>query len=318
MHGALLINKPSGISSFGVIETLQKLLRAHYGPRKRSELPKIGHGGTLDPFATGLLIVCVGNGVKLARYFLGSGKTYTGLMRFGETTVPGDPTEPVSEHMENIPQSLGVLNDWAEKLCRQPYLQTPPMHSAKKRNGVALYELAREGIEVDREAKSCTLKNFSFLNLQTGVGASHPIARADFSVECSSGTYIRTLAQDFGRLVGSVGMLDRLHRARSGVFDCNQALALPEISQAMDEGKTWSELPCWIDFNDLLSGYPKVMASALQRDALLRGQQKVLSDLLRPPAEDGSEHRALFCENTLIAVAKFENGSWGLERVFNS
>src|SRR5687767_726878 len=104
LHGALLINKHAGVSSFGIIEWMQKQLfeiAASQGPRlKRKELPKIGHGGTLDPFATGLLVVCVGDAVKLARYFLGSTKAYRGTFRFGETTIPGDPTDPISERSE--------------------------------------------------------------------------------------------------------------------------------------------------------------------------------------------------------------------------
>src|SRR3954462_4957355 len=159
MHGALLVDKHAGISSFGVIELLQRELCNHWGVR-RKELPKIGHGGTLDPFATGLLVICVGRGVKLARYFLGSDKGYEGVIRFGETTVPGDPTAPISETSPNLPTSLEDLRAMAAKLTLQPYLQTPPMHSAKKKDGRPLYELARLGIEVERDPKLCTLRTF--------------------------------------------------------------------------------------------------------------------------------------------------------------
>src|SRR5262245_16579515 len=150
MNGALLIHKEAGISSFGVIERLQKhLLNSVDGPRpKRKDLPKLGHGGTLDPFATGLLIVLVGRAVKLARYFLGAPKSYEGVIQFGKTTVPGDPTAPISETSETIPQTHEEIREIAHRLTLQPYLQTPPMHSAKKRNGKPLYELARAGIEV--------------------------------------------------------------------------------------------------------------------------------------------------------------------------
>src|SRR5688500_7150860 len=129
MNGALLINKPAGITSFGVIEALQTALMRSMGIRKR-DLPKLGHGGTLDPFATGLLVVCVGNAVKLARYFLDSHKGYRGIIRFGETTIPGDPTEPVSERSEILPAGIDELRELALRFADQPYLQTPPMHSA--------------------------------------------------------------------------------------------------------------------------------------------------------------------------------------------
>src|SRR5512140_1273341 len=131
MNGALFINKHECISSFGIIELLQKQIREQSG-LKRRDLPKLGHGGTLDPFATGLLVVLVGRGVKLARYFLGSTKTYEAVIHFGKTTIPGDPTEPISETSSILPESLEQLQDLAQRLTRQPYLQTPPMHSAKK------------------------------------------------------------------------------------------------------------------------------------------------------------------------------------------
>ena len=96
LSGALLVNKHEGTSSFGVIEELQRELASRF-QMKRKDFPKMGHGGTIDPFATGLLVVCVGKAVKLARYFLGGTKSYEGTMLFGKTTVPGDPTSPVSE-----------------------------------------------------------------------------------------------------------------------------------------------------------------------------------------------------------------------------
>ena len=105
LDGALLVNKSPGVTSFGIVEQLQRILMERSGLRRR-DLPKFGHGGTLDPFATGLLIVLVGRAVKLARYFLGSRKTYEGVIRFGETTVPGYPTSPVSESTDSVPSSI--------------------------------------------------------------------------------------------------------------------------------------------------------------------------------------------------------------------
>src|SRR4051812_27690492 len=174
------------------------MLMEQYGVKRR-DLPKLGHGGTLDPFATGMLAVCVGRAVKLARYFLGSNKTYEGVIRFGETTVPGDPTAPISETSPVIPDSLEDIRKYAKTLTLQPYLQTPPMHSAKKVDGKPLYELARQGIEIEREAKVCHLYSFEIL--------SYEKPRARFRLTCSSGTYVRTLAQDLARMMGSVALL---------------------------------------------------------------------------------------------------------------
>ena len=215
MDGAFLVNKPRGISSFGVIEIFQKYFQDEFtnknGTRpKRKHLPKFGHGGTLDPFATGLLIVLVGRGVKLARYFLGSEKGYESVIRFGQATIPGDPTSPISETSGVLPDSIEQIQEAANKFCEQEYLQIPPMHSAKKRNGVPLYELARQGIEVERKPKSCQLYRFHISAFES------PTAK--FELQCSSGTYVRTLAQDLGKSLHTVAMLDSLHRTCSGIF----------------------------------------------------------------------------------------------------
>jgi tRNA pseudouridine55 synthase len=324
LSGALLIDKPAGISSFGVIETLQRLYRERASggvPLKRRELPKIGHGGTLDPFATGLLIVCVGPAVKLARYFLGSRKSYEGVIRFGETTVPGDPTAPISETSERIPQSLVEIQSLATKLTLQDYLQTPPMHSAKKVGGKPLYELARQGIDVDRDAKLCRLHRFDI--------HSYSPPRAEFSVDCSSGTYIRTLAKDLALMMGSVAMLDSLRRTASGSFSLSDAWTLDQIAEATRGGQAWGEMPCWIAFDRLLDGvYPVAEASAPEAAALLQGKQGVLPGILsrtswaegdkKPEcANSGDEQRIVIYNSTrLVAVALREHDAWGLERVF--
>jgi tRNA pseudouridine55 synthase len=334
VDGALLVNKHAGVSSFGVIEELQDTLFKHpcaYGrelpfTRKR-ELPKMGHGGTLDPFATGLLAVCVGRGVKLARYFLGSRKTYEGVIRFGETTVPGDPTEAISERSDVLPESREQIQELAHKLTLQPYLQTPPMHSAKKKNGKALYELAREGIEIEREAKQLQIFSFEIL--------SYEKPRATFRVECSAGTYVRTLSQDLGRMLGTVAMLDTLHRTASGIHSIANAMTAEEIMKASAAGKRWDELPAWMPFDRLLDGYDRAEATQDEAVALFQGRQTVLPGILaraEPPATQHAEigaapatsgpndakaaHVAIYHARALIAVARQDHGVWGLERVF--
>jgi tRNA pseudouridine55 synthase len=325
--GMLLVNKPAGISSFGIIEALQRELleksKREAGPsspgvRKR-DLPKMGHGGTLDPFATGLLLVCVGRGVKLSRYFLGSNKTYEGVIRFGETTIPGDPTEEISERSEHVPATLEEIQTMAHRMTLQPYLQTPPMHSAKKKNGKPLYELARQGIEVERAAKVCQLFSFEIFSYEN--------RRVRFRVVCSSGTYIRTLSQDLGKLLGSVAMLDTLHRSASGIFNIDQALTLDQILQATRDGKAWDTLPCWVPFHEMLKGYDSVEARPDEALALTQGRQEVLVPLLARAgsvnlknAENAGSidqsHIVIYSGGKLVAVASRTHGVWGLERVF--
>ncbi len=310
-NGALLVNKPQGISSFGVIEALQKSLRAVHG-LKRSELPKIGHGGTLDPFATGLLVVCTGRALKLARYFLGSQKEYIGRVRFGETTVPGDPTAPISERSDQIPSSIEELQAMATKLTAQPYLQVPPMHSAKKKNGKPLYELARQGIEVERTPKLCHLDRFEILQYEP----PHALIR----VQCSSGTYIRTLAQDFGRILGTVAMLETLERTGSGRFRLEDALPLERITQP-DSALDWPSLDCWIPFDRLLDDYSRADATFEEAQALIHGRQSALFSILervQPAASSKRDQDTLVIYNNdrIVAIAKRERDLWGLERVF--
>jgi tRNA pseudouridine55 synthase len=315
LHGALLVRKPQGISSFGVIELLQRQLINQYSLKKRKELPKLGHGGTLDPFATGLLVILVGNGVKLSRYFLGADKAYEGIIRFGDSTASGDPTSPVIETSSLIPESREKIQDLATQFTLQPYLQTPPMHSAKKKNGVPLYELARQGLEIEREPKLCKIYEFLIHSFEA--------PEAHFQVRCSSGTYIRTLAQDLGRLFGTCALLKTLNRTSSGVFDLKDAWTPEQIKEASagNESKTWDQLPCWIPFDRLLMGYDRVDATFQEKEDICMGRQSGLSTLVKratlAPSEDCV---ALYCEEKLFAIARKDSSDrlWGLERVFSS
>ena len=313
-NGALLINKQEGVSSFGVIEILQDQLRAQHGVKKK-DLPKLGHGGTLDPFATGLLVVLVGRAVKLAQYFLGATKGYAGTMRFGETTIPGDPTAPISERSDVLPTSEVALQDLAHRLTLQPYLQIPPMHSAKKKNGKPLYELARAGIEIERDPKLCHLYDFKI--------KSYEAPHAKFEVRCSSGTYIRTLAQDFGRHLGTVALLETLHRTSSGVFSVAHAMTTDQIGSATTNGASWDELPCWMPFDRLLDGYDRADATQMERTDLIQGKQNVLFNLLKrtqsPTLKSSQQNEtcvAIYCNEALVAVARRDSERWGIDRVF--
>lgn len=309
--GALFIDKHVDITSFGIIDQLQHQWMDQKGVKRR-DLPKLGHGGTLDPFATGLLAVCSGRAVKLARYFLGATKHYEGLIKFGETTVPGDPTSPVSERSEVVPKSIEEIREMARKLTLQPYQQTPPMHSAKKHQGKPLYELARQGIEVEREPKICHLHQFEIISYEN--------ARARFRLVCSSGTYVRTLAQDLGRLLGTVALLEELKRTGVGIFRLDQAWSTERISEATAQGKSWDELPCWVPFDRLLDGYQQAQATPEESRALQQGRGNVLFNILKrvEPGSDNDETSclAIYEGPKLVAVARRTEDVWSIERVF--
>lgn len=306
LDGALVINKDPGLSSFKIVEELTHRLRQSIGAKKRKEVPKIGHGGTLDPFATGLLPVCMGRGVKLSRYFLEASKEYQGTIRFGETTVPGDPTDPISERSDKMPESLAEIQGIAQIFTHQPYLQIPPMHSAKKVGGKPLYELARQGIEIEREPKLCHLYEFEITSYQ----APH----AEFRVVCSSGTYIRVLAQDMARMLGTVGMLDRLVRTRVAGLRLENAVSLKDLAFP------WNESAAFVGFDHLLDGYASSTADDREAEALIHGQQGVLLNIVqraqtqKPGFQDSA--LAIYHRGKLRAVARKDGMSWGIERVF--
>lgn len=312
--GALLVDKPEGISSAAVIERLQRALIALTGVRKR-DLPAMGHGGTLDPFATGLLVVAIGEGTKVLRYFLGSDKRYEGVIRFGETTIPGDPTEEISERSSSIPDGIEGIRSAAAAFTRGEYLQIPPMHSAKKRGGKPLYELARAGIEVEREPKACRILRFD-------IPEWNP-PRARFDVACTSGTYIRVLAQDLGKRLGTVAMLDSLRRAASGSFELKHAETLDALEATARDGRSWTDLTCWIPFDDLLEGMPTAHASPEEALALIQGRQHALPPIVARASTASEAREALSFDRVVIregqqirAVARRENGIWVIERVF--
>lgn len=304
LDGCLLVHKEPGVSSFGVIERLQRIIMAAKGLKKR-DLPKFGHGGTLDPFATGLLIVCVGEGTKLSRYFLGSTKEYRGVIRFGETTIPGDPTDPVSERSDHLPASLQEIQRVADSFCvarsGQPYLQTPPMHSAKKIDGKRLYELAREGIEVERKALECRIDEFQISEYDS------PAAR--YRVRCSAGTFIRVLGQDLGRRLSTVAMLDTLERSASGRFHLEAALTLAELEAAGPD--RWSGLPCFVEMDQMMAGYPKLDLNEREARELRNGLVETVQNL----SQRSSNHEvsAAYDHQGHLA-ATFSDGK--LDRVF--
>lgn len=303
LHGGLVVDKPPGPSSFAVIEALQRAL-VDTGAFARRSLPKMGHGGTLDPFATGSLVVLVGDAVKLSRYFLGATKRYSGVMAFGETTTSGDATDPVTESTPALPADCDTIAEMARRMTLQPYLQTPPMHSAKKHHGRPLYELARQGLEVERAPKLCQLSDFEI--------HSYKKPFATFSVTVSSGTYVRTLAQDLGRLLGSLAHLTELRRESCGPF--GPGLPLDTIVARTKEDPDWTRLEAWVPFDELLRGLPRCDLTPSEAEMFRRGQQNVILGLRsRLPQE--APVCAAYCHGKLTAVLRLGT-SWEIERVF--
>jgi tRNA pseudouridine55 synthase len=268
LDGCLLVHKERGMTSFDVVARLTRMLSEQTG-LKRRELPPMGHGGTLDPFATGLLVVCIGEGTKLSRYLLGSTKEYRGVMKFGESTAPGDCTEPANERTDVLPPSLEAIREAAASFCRGAYLQTPPMHSAKKVDGRPLYELARKGIEIERKAVPCRIEGFEI--------ESYTPPLASYRVRVSAGTYIRVLAQDLARKLGSLAYLETLERTSSGRFRLHDARTLSQL--AAEPASRWSELSCFVPLEKVLEDKPSVRLTDAEARLLVHGRTDFIASL---------------------------------------
>jgi tRNA pseudouridine55 synthase len=193
--------------------------------RRKFGIKKVGHCGTLDPNATGLLIIVLGRGTKLSERLMGDDKVYEGTIKFGETTDSQDADGELTGSLPVMPMTLDELNAEATTFIGDQ-MQMPPMVSAIKKNGVPLYKLARKGIEVEREPRLIHIYNFRFTEYAEPLGK--------FRVACTKGTYVRSLAHDLGQKLGCGAHLAALRRSVSGKFDVADALPLDAILQFSD------------------------------------------------------------------------------------
>lgn len=206
MNGILLIDKPSGMTSHDVVDIV----------RKKLSIRKVGHAGTLDPMATGLLVVLVGNATKKSDDFMNSDKYYRAQVLFGTVTDTGDLDGRVLEKRECSIKKEEILD--IVKKFRGDMMQIPPMFSAKKHKGKKLYEYARIGLEVKRLPEKITIKKLELTSFNG--------SEAVFEIWCSKGTYIRQLAVDMGEALGTGACLAALRRLESGVFSVDRAMSL--------------------------------------------------------------------------------------------
>jgi len=210
LDGALLIDKPAGMTSHDVVDEI----------RRYFNIKKVGHCGTLDPNATGLLIIVLGRGTKLSEKLMADDKVYEGTIKFGEATDSYDTDGELTASLPVPPLTLDQLNADAATFVGD-LMQKPPMVSAVKKGGVPLYKLARKGIEVEREARLIHIYNFRFTDYAEPVGT--------FKLACTKGTYVRSIAHDIGQKVGCGAHLATLRRTASGKFDVADARPLDEI-----------------------------------------------------------------------------------------
>ncbi|HMP83175.1 MAG TPA: tRNA pseudouridine(55) synthase TruB [Verrucomicrobiota bacterium] len=210
LDGALLVDKSSGPTSHDVVDTI----------RRTFGIKKVGHCGTLDPNATGLLIIVLGRGTKLSEKLMSDDKVYEGTIKFGEATDSYDSDGDIVGSMPVPPMTLDELNEAAAKFIGDQ-MQTPPMVSAIKKGGVPLYKLARKGMEVEREPRLIHIYNFRFTDYSDFVGT--------FKLACTKGTYVRCVAHELGMQLGSFAHLATLRRTVSGKFDVADAVPFHDL-----------------------------------------------------------------------------------------
>ena len=203
--GAVLIDKPAGPTSHDVVDAL----------RRAFQIEKVGHCGTLDPNATGLLIIVLGKGTKLSEKLMSDDKVYEGAVKFGETTDSYDAGGELVASLPVPPLTLEELNATAAEF-QGDLMQTPPMVSAVKIKGVPLYKMARKGIEVERKARLIRIYSFRF--------ASYSEPFGQFRIACTKGTYVRALAHEIGKRIGCGAHLASLRRVVSGKFDVKDSI----------------------------------------------------------------------------------------------
>lgn len=277
MSGILLVDKPAGWTSHDVVGRLRRMT----GQRR------IGHSGTLDPMATGLLVVFLGRATRAVEFAEGHDKAYTALLRPGVVTDTLDTTgavlatSPERPTLSELEAALGAFRGEIEQL--------PPMYSALKYNGKKLYEIARAGGEVERKPRPVTIYRLECTGERDG----------DFvlEVECSKGTYIRTLCDDIGRALGCGACMSGLRRTRAGGFDVRDALTIEEIERRGAEN-------CLMPVDALFAGRPVVLLKDARAEKALRNGMDVRFD-----ADFAGECRVYAESGEFLALCRAEGGA---------
>jgi len=268
-EGVLAIWKPAGWTSHDVVAKARRLLRER----------RIGHTGTLDPAVTGVLPLCVGRATRLVEYLQETPKTYRATLRFGIATDSEDLSGEIIERKD--------ASSLTEQMIREAALsfvgeidQIPPMVSAVKVDGKRLYELARQGVTVERKARRVTIQCLDIIETTTG----GPEPELTFTVTCSKGTYIRTLCVDIGRKLGVPAVMSELVRTESAGIRREQCVTLEEIPELLEKGELGAKL---IDADKLLFGIPSTVAAEPECLDALQGKGIIAARLQPPPDRPG-------------------------------
>ena len=298
LHGILVINKPAGPSSFGMVKRARRLL----------QVEKIGYLGTLDPFAQGVLPLCLQEATKLTPFLLDLPKKYRATVFLGTETDTQDSTGAIISRSGELPPPETVAPALATFLGEQ--WQTPPLFSALHFQGRRLYHWARQGISVDVTPRQITILDLELESLA--------LPEFTFRVTCSKGTYIRTLAADLGRKLGCGAHLKNLQRLQVGPFSLEQAVSLPADPGADEAGAGFLEH--LIPLADCLPHLPTVLVDAAEAQLLRQGRSLVVNEVAVESTISPGEHLKIICQQMLVAVAVLDAMGEKIKpvRVFNS
>lgn len=289
MNGIININKPLGITSHDVVYRLRKLLG----------IKKIGHTGTLDPDASGVLPMCIGRGTKVADMLTAKDKQYVAEMTLGLATDTLDASGTVTETAE-----VNVTEQDIENAIQKfvgDIEQIPPMYSAIKVDGKKLYELAREGVEIERKPRSVRIDNIEVLDINLEEN------KISIRVDCSKGTYIRTLCDDIGRELGCFAHMSKLERTKSGRFDIKDAYTLSQIEEMLEKGDMGFLVPVDVVFEE----YERLTITEKKAKKMCNGTQISLQGLV-----EGKTYRVYDEKGNFLTISKAENGLLKILKTF--
>ncbi len=304
MNGILNINKPQGMTSFSVVAVVKRLS----GERR------VGHAGTLDPAATGVLPVCLGQGTRVIEFLMTATKVYRAEIELGVATDTYDSSGKVTQTGDPTGISRGQLELALTSFCGS-IEQTPPMYSAVKYQGKRLYELARAGIKVERGSRTIKIYHLELIDW-------HP-PLVTVEIECGKGTYIRSLAHDLGQVLGCGANLRRLIRLRYGIFDIKDAVSLPQIEDAFRYGY-WQHFVYPIDV--VLSHWTAMIVSDAIGQTIRNGCPLVFENGIKEagyPQHQLASSAENYCrvytpDGCFLGVLRFnpERGQWQPKKVF--
>ena len=296
IDGIINVTKPSGLTSMDVVRRIKRACN-----QKR-----VGHGGTLDPLATGVIPICIGQATRMMEYLLGSRKQYLAVIKLGIETDSYDSEGEIVDCKDATGITEGDIFN-AISHFRGKFQQTPPMYSAIKKDGKRLYHLARSGVHIERDGREVELYQ---ANITSWAGANLSI-----EIECGKGFYVRSLAHDLGHILDVGGHITKLERTRVGAFSINQAVSIEEVEESFKAG-TWPDIVQAMDIAVLQLPAIVVHPTAVQ---MLRNGRQIATNTI-PATSTTGLHRVYSTDGSFVALATFSTaeGLWQPHKVFTS